>query len=68
MRSNALTLACVFCVFPTLLSLWFACDARDPVDYDFAFVVWLWFGLPGAVLAGFLFWLGRPDRTPKSSA
>jgi hypothetical protein len=62
MRSNALNLVSAFLLFPTALALLFAWKAKEPVDYDLAFVVWLWFGLPGLMLATFLFWLGRPNR------
>jgi hypothetical protein len=67
MRSNALNLVSVFLLFPTALALLFAWQAKEPVDYDLALVVWLWFGLPGLMLATFLFWLGRPNRPQRDA-
>jgi hypothetical protein len=63
MRSNALNLVSAFLLFPTALALLFAWEGQQSANYDLAFVVWLWFGLPGLALSAFLFWLGRPNQS-----
>jgi len=67
MRWNALNLVSAFLLFPSALALLLAWKAKESLDYDLAFVVWLWFGLPGLALSTFLFWLGRPKRPQRES-
>lgn len=67
MRSNALHLVSFFLLFPTAVALLIALGAQDSFDYQFAFGVWLFFGLPSLALSAFLFWLGNPDHPSTES-
>ena len=67
MRSNAFHLVSFFLLLPTAFALLIAWGARDAFDYEFAFAIWLGFGLPSLALSAFLFWLGRPNYPPKDS-